>query len=151
MPPSASTRISLWFDEAVHAGFLARGQTLRLIDITADVRFLTPQGWSKSRFVVLDTGCQVTVLPRSLWTGIRSRDLGLPPTTVAVTGLQVPARLAEVECRVVDAAAVSPSLVLRALLCDSDEIPILLGVEDFLTRCRFVCDHAAGQAYLEFP
>jgi len=151
MPPSASTRVALRFDEAFHPGFLAHGQAVRLIDVTADVRLRTPQGWSKSRGAILDTGCQVTLLPRWIWSGITFRDLGLPAEMIAVVGVQVPARLAEVECRLVDAAAISPTLVMRAFLCESDDVPALLGVEDFLTQCVFVCDHAAGQAYVDFP
>jgi hypothetical protein len=40
---------------------------------------------------------------------------------------------------------------VKAYLAENDSVPLLLGVEDILTKARLVCDYPKDKAFLQFP
>jgi hypothetical protein len=58
--------------------------------------------------------------------------------------------LAEITATFIDGEHISPPLVMRAYLVDTDRVPLLIGFEDVLTKCRLVSDFPDDIAYLEF-
>jgi hypothetical protein len=139
---SIRTRVDL---EALEAGL-----SLLLIRITANVRILTPSGWSQPRVGILDTGNPVTLIPRRVWSGA-SVDFvrqfhGLGSTEAnAIRG-----RLGRVILSLEDEEASSPPIETLSYLLDDDRAPLLLGCESILTRATLTMNLAAGQAALTF-
>jgi len=102
------------------------------------------EGW-------IDTGSPLTLLPQVVWEPAARRPLATG-LRVAVGGTSVAADLAELYLALADEhGAATPPLRVRAYCCFSSAIPILLGVEDLLTRCVLNCDGPAGAAFLDFP
>ena len=146
-------RINLTFSIEPYQALFAQGINVRVIRLIGRVRFWTGTDWTADREAIIDTGSPVSLLPFSLWQGIEAEILS---TAVPLRGLApqrtatVTARLAEITATFRDGENVSPPLVMRAYLVDSDKIPLLIGFEDVLTACLLVSDFPSDIAYLEF-
>ncbi len=130
------------------------GVNVPLYWILADVRILTPGGWSPIEDGVIDTGNPVAVIARNVWTGASvefltqaSRSIhGLGSTeSTALRG-----RLGRVFLRLEDQESTSPPVEMTAYLLDDDRAPLLLGCEGILTHAILRTDLSASEASLEF-
>ncbi len=143
---SVRTRVDL---EALEAGL-----SLLLIRITANVRFLTPSGWSHPRVGILDTGNPITLIPHRAWSGVSVdfvRRVSQPIYGLGSTEANaIRGRLGRVTLSLEDEEASSPPIESIAYLLDDDRAPLLLGCEGVLTRAILATNLAAGQASLEF-
>ncbi len=143
---SVRTRIDL---EAIEAGL-----TLLLARITANVRILTPSGWSRSRVGILDTGNPVTLIPHRVWSGASVdfvRQISQPIHGLGSTEANaIRGRLARVTLSLEDEEVSSPPIETVAYLLDDDRAPLLLGCEGILTCATLTTNLRAGQAFLEF-
>ena len=143
---SVRTRIDL---EALEAGL-----SLRLIRITANVRILTPPGWSHSRVGILDTGNPVTLIPRRIWSGASVDFVGKISQPIQGLGSTeanaIRGRLGRVTMSLEDMDGSSPPIETVAYLLDDDRAPLLLGCEGILTRGTLITNLKDGQASLEF-
>jgi hypothetical protein len=130
------------------------GITLLLYRIMADVRILTPTGWSAPVGGLIDTGNPVTILPRSVW--IEASAQLLTRTSRSIHGLgstdasAIQGRLGRVFLSFEHGEASSPPLETMAYLVDDDRSPLLLGCEGVLTRAILRANLAALEASLEF-
>lgn len=148
-----SIRINLAFDIMWSRSLLAQGIRVRIIRLIGHVRFWTGSDWTSDEPAILDTGNPVSLLPSSLWQGIEAEILsndislrGLAPQAGAI----VTGRLAEIVVSFRDGQNVSPPLITRAYLLNTDRVPLLIGFEDVLTECRLFSDFPDDIAYLEF-
>ncbi len=143
---SVRTRIDL---QALEAGL-----TLHLIRITANVRILTPAGWSPARVGILDTGNPVTLIPRRIWSGTSVDFLKAIPQPIHGLGSTddsaIRGRLGRVTLSIEDEEGSSPPIETVAYLLEDDRAPLLLGCEGILTRTTLNAKLRAGQAFLEF-
>lgn len=98
----------------------------------------------------VDTGAPLTVFPESVWRKLGARILA-PNVPLAIAGQSLAANVGEAWLAVSDAANhVSPTLPVRAYLSPSNDLPVLLGVEDVLTAATLHCEHASRRAFLDF-
>lgn len=145
-------RLAVWSQLDLEA--FEVGTNRPLYRITANVRILTPAGWSSPREGIVDTGNPLTVIPRRVWAG-SSVDF-LTRTSRAIHGIgsteasAVRGRLGRVVLSVEDEEASSSHLRVVAYLLDDDRAPLLLGCEGILTRAILRVELAARQASLEF-
>ncbi|MBC8235339.1 hypothetical protein H8E77_37815 [bacterium] len=107
-------------------------------------------GWSITYEAIIDTGCPITVIPRSRWENIEHRMI-LPEASLGLAGGTVTGQLGEVTLRFHHNNDVSSPLTIKAHLLDGDDRPLIIGFEDILTDIRLVSDFAVDKAYLEFP
>jgi len=127
-----------------------RGLVIRFIRLIGRVSFRTSDGWSTAYDAIIDTGCPISVIPRSHWEEIEHHII-LPQASLGLAGGIVTGQLGEVTLRFRYNDDFSPSLTIKAHLLDGDERPLILGFEDILTDIRLVSDFAVDTAYLEFP
>lgn len=143
---SVRTRVDL---EAVEARL-----SLLLIRITANVRILTPSGWSHPRVGILDTGNPVTLIPCRVWSGASVdfvRQISQPIHGLGSTETNaIRGRLGRVTLSLEDEEASSPPIEIIAYLLDDDRAPLLLGCEGILTRATLITHLKDDQAFLEF-
>lgn len=146
-------RIALSFQTKIDAEETLAGQPLRLIRLMVQVRLATPEGWSRSRTAILDTGNPVSIIPHSVWRelalprtpGLRRRLRGIGASDqTAVSGM-----LSRVRILFYDDRNVSAPVDMRAFLLEDDAAPLLIGFEDILTQTVLHCDYASGLAYLD--
>ena len=142
--------IGLYFRKEIDLEPFLRGLVIRLVRLVGDVSFRTPDGWSITYEAIIDTGCPITVIPRSRWENIEHHMI-LPEASLGLGGGTVTGQLGEVTLRFRYNNDVSPPITIKAHLLDSDDRPLILGFEDILTDIRLVSDFAVDTAYLEFP
>lgn len=146
-------RIALRFQTKIDTETTLAGLPLRLIRLLVQVRLATPEGWSRSRRAIVDTGNPVSILPRSVW-----RDIALPPALGLRRRLRgigasdqtaISGTLSRIRLLLHDDRNASEPVEMRAFLLDNDAAPFLIGFEDILTRAILHCEYAAGLAYLD--
>ena len=142
--------IGLYFRKKIDLEPFQRGLVIRLIRLIGRVSFQTSDGWSITYDAIIDTGCPISVIPRSRWEKIEHHVI-LPQASLGLGGGTVTGQLGEVTLRFHYNDDVSPPLTVKAHLLDGDDRPLILGFEDILTDIRLVSDFAADTAYLEFP
>ena len=146
-----SIRIQLEFDETPHRENLPAGHDMNIVRLMARARFLTEDGWTPCQRLIVDTGISLSLIPRYVWQRIKAKPLDAPPLKMQIAGLFVTAQLAEVECHIVDGEQISPLLVMPAYLCNTDKLPLLLGMENINPGVNLHCDYSHNDACLEFP
>lgn len=146
-------RIALEILTKIDLEFFERSIPLRVTRLHAYASFLQPNGWSRPRIGIIDTGSPISVLPPKLWKSLNAKLLTpIPSLFYGVGEGAAPLRgqLGEVQCVFQDDKSTSPPLRLKAHLIENDVAPILFGFEDILTQADLVVRHRNNEAYLEF-
>ena len=102
---------------------------------------------------IIDTGSPVTLIPFRAW-GQALVEMGeheMLPTISERPECNLGVTHGEVTISLLDAEGkkLVEGLKLPADLCDTREMPFLLGMHEFLKRGRLVMDYPAGEAWLE--
>jgi hypothetical protein len=149
-PYEYTDTIGLYFQKKIDLEQFQRGLVIRFIRLIGRVSFRTLDGWSITYDAIIDTGCPISVIPRSHWEEIEHRMI-LHQASIGLAGETVTGQLGEVTLRFHYNNDVSPPITIKAHLLDGDDRPLILGFEDILTDIRLVSDFAVDTAYLEFP
>jgi len=142
--------IGLYFQKTIDLEQFQRGLVIRFIRLIGRVSFRTSDDWSITYDAIIDTGCPISVIPRSRWENIE-HNMILPQASLELGGGTVIGQLGEVTLRFHYNNDVSPPITIKAHLLDGDDRPLILGFEDILTDIRLVSDFVVDTAYLEFP
>lgn len=147
-----STRIDLFFQDWPHSDLIPRGVNMRVIRLACKAMLWNGKTWiMQPDDTWIDTGSPLSVLPFSAWAPLKPTVLATN-VPLSIAGSNFYADVGEIYLAVRGGSGIASSpLRIRAFLSPSDDLPILLGMEDFLTRCALHCDHAGKTAYLEFP
>jgi len=140
----------LYFQKTIDLEQFQRGLVIRFIRLIGRVSFRTSDDWSITYDAIIDTGCPISVIPRSRWENIE-HNMILPQASLELGGGTVIGQLGEVTLRFHYNNDVSPPITIKAHLLDGDDRPLILGFEDILTDIRLVSDFVVDTAYLEFP
>ena len=101
---------------------------------------------------IVDTGAPYSLIPLSLWLSLRIERLAQLPLRGIAPGkaAELDAVLAKVSGQLLDVKHVSPRLFLRAMLADTDQVPLILGWSGCLDRAKLILDTPRRLAWLEF-
>lgn len=116
------------------------------------VSFETPTGTPTVEKAIIDTGAHTTIIPFHIWKGLRVERIG----TYEMQGLspkpecRIPAVVGKVNFSLLDAEGnVTEPLNITAHLSMIDEVPLILGFKDLLSRFKVCFDYEAKEAYIE--
>jgi hypothetical protein len=146
-----STRLALTVKRLPDVELIDQG--FSLVRVLCDLRFPLPQGLSDPYPAIIDTGAPTSIIPLSLWSQTRVRRL----KSFRLQGL-----VARKECAISVTAGVIGAVLedsqghqlrrsFRAYLAQTDEVPLILGVQDMLENGQVFLDLKAQTAWLEFP
>lgn len=145
-----STRLSLLVKRLPDVELIDHG--FWLLRVVCLIRFPLIQGLSGPYHAIIDTGAPNSIIPRSLWMQTHVRQLKSFP----LQGL-----VARKECAIsVTAGIIKAALedrhghqlmrTFRAYLAQTDEVPLILGMQDMLEDAKLHVDLRADTAWLEF-
>lgn len=128
-------------------------QGFRLVRLLCILRFPSTQGLSGPYHAIVDTGAPTSIVPHSLWSQTSVRRL----KSFSLRGL-----VAREECAISVTAGILSAVLedtaghqlkrsFRAYLAQTDEVPLILGMQDVLEEARLHVDLKADTAWLEFP
>ncbi|MDP3723178.1 MAG: hypothetical protein Q8R91_06770 [Candidatus Omnitrophota bacterium] len=124
-----------------------------LVRVLCDVRFPLRQGLSDPYPAIIDTGAPTSIIPLSLWSQTHVRRL----KPFLLQGL-----VARKECAISVTAGIIGAVLedlqgrqlrrsFRTYLAQTDEVPLILGMQDMLEDGKVFLDLKAQTAWLEFP
>jgi predicted aspartyl protease len=146
-----STKIRLYWQTSYDSRHLADGIHVRNIRLYTQVSFRKPDGWSYPFIALIDTGSQVIVIPEYIWREIHINEYLSEKVELGGIGKgTLMARLARIEMAFLSTRKEVVELPVKAYLADNDSVPLLLGIEDLLTKARLVCDYPKDKAFLQF-
>lgn len=146
-----STRLALTVKRLPDLELIDHGFWLQRV--LCDLRFLSSNGLTDPYPAIVDTGAPTSIIPRSLWSRTTVRQLKSFP----LQGL-----VARKECAISVTAGIISAVLedpaghqlkrsFRAYLAQTDEVPLILGMQDVLEEAKLHVDLKADTAWLEFP
>jgi predicted aspartyl protease len=145
-----SIKIDLEFETKLDSELLSVGISTRLIRLISSLRLKTSKAWTDPYKAIIDTGSPITLIPKHVWEKVSIKRIS--PTPIKLLGLgsgTVSGKLAQVLIIFLDKERLSPPISLKALLVDSDTVPLIIGFEDVLTDIKLVCDYTTKTASLQ--
>jgi len=145
-----STKIRLLWQTSFDPIHLAHGHHVKIIRLYSPICFKTPTGWSHAFNAIIDIGSPLTVLPKKIWQNIDILEILSEPVPLGGIGKGVlMARLARILFVFLDTRKEVVELTIKAYLADDDSVPLLLGIEDLITKTRLICDYPKNKAFLQ--
>lgn len=107
--------------------------------------------FGEARHAIIDTGAFVSIIPLHIWQGLA---LSISADSVTFGGInphpecQVPSVLGQVTGILVDREShLSPECVFPAFLAKTDQVPLILGFANLLSRFKICFDYDNGEAF----
>ncbi len=146
-----SIRINLQYAKALNLELIEKGIEVWIRRLTAQVRFKTKDGWTRSYEAIIDTGAPVSVIPPSISEEVDKNILadyaisGIVPHQEAV----LPVKVADVWCAFLDEERISKSLKIKAYLSTDHRVPLVLGFENLLSKAILYSDCKGNKSFIE--
>lgn len=148
-----SIRIKLHFVEAVlHE--LSNDEEYVLTRLMGWVVFKTASSWSNPKDALIDTGAHTSILPKSIWKGVKTEKLG----SYDIQGIsnkpecRIPCEVGRITAKFIDESGnASCEAEMQAFLALTDEVPLIIGFKDLLSKFKVCFDRMKNIAYLEEP
>jgi hypothetical protein len=146
-----STRINLHFIEAVLSE-LSNDEEYLLTRLMGWIVFKTARGWSAPMDAIIDTGAHTSIIPKSIWKGIRTKKTG----TFDIQGIssraecRVPCDVGKITAQFIDESGnASKELKMTAFLALTDEVPLIIGFKDILSEFNVCFNRKKDIAFLD--
>ncbi len=146
-----STRINLHFIEAVLSE-LSEDEEYLLTRLMGWVVFKTPRGWSTPMDAIIDTGAHTSILPKSIWKGIKTKKTGSYDIQgiSSKTECRIPCDVGQITAQFIDeSGSISKELKITAFLALTDEVPLIIGFKDILSEFKVCFNRKKNIAFLD--
>ena len=127
------------------------GEDYEIIRLTSHIRFRTPTGWSKIYDAIVDTGAHAPVIPFNVW---KDLDINVM-ANYEIKGLNprrecaIPSIIGKVVCILSDDQGnQSEEIETISFLTYTNEIPLIIGFKNLLSKFKVCFDYAKEDAYL---
>lgn len=147
-----STRINLLFKEYVDEALAGKIEGYLVIRLTGMVSFKGAERFLDPKRAIIDTGAHISLVPFSIWKNAKVEHItdhylqGVIPKKDCT----IPVSIGRVSCVLLDRQGnVSSELEMLAYLALTDEIPLVLGFKDLLSRFKVCFDYDKREAYIE--
>ncbi len=146
-------RIRLYFevseDKTLNEKF---GAICEIVRLKTSVQFKTVNGFSEAYDGVIDTGAYISLIPKSIWQAALYEKI----SEYTVKGIQkrdecsIPVITGKVICVLADRYGnISEEMEIRAFLALTDEVPLIIGFKDLLSRFNVCFDYKIRSAFAE--
>jgi len=110
---------------------------------------------SKAFKAIVDTGAHTSVIPVSIWQGLQV-DIKVKDTSFGGINNRpeclIPTSLGMVRCLLTDeTGALGPELEILSFLAKTDQVPLILGFADLLSKFEICFDYGSGKAFARSP
>ena len=141
------TRIPLRFESQYDLELFSAGVKFNLIRLIGEVDIKTPTGWSAKYQAIIDTGSPANLILQSIWSQINHQIILAKKVFLGGIGAgEVVGYVGEVTARMSHRKKCSRPLQLKAFLLESDEAPLVMGFEDFLSAGILLSNYARNTA-----
>ena len=144
--------IKLFFREFFDKDIEEKIKNYEFIRLMGRIRFKTPNGWLDPEKAIIDTGAPTSLIPFSIWKEISITRI----TDHKVSGINpkpecsIPVVVGKTNCILIDEyGGKSRELAIHAYLAMTDEVPLIVGFKDFLTKFRICIDFQEDEAFVE--
>jgi len=145
--------IRLWFgellDDELEAKLPGRGSMIRLF---CRASFKKKDGeWTDPYLALIDSGAPISLIPKKIWSNSDINDL----TDHSVGGIvqredcRIDVKVGEVTTALWDRENRSKEYGILSYFAPNDEVPLILGFKDLLSRFKLCFDYEADNAFIE--
>lgn len=148
-----STSVQLSFRDVVDRKLSEKLQGYtRSTRLICKTKFKTPQDWSKTYNAIIDTGATITLIPLSIWQDINTEIIAdhLVSGIISNEECKVPVKIAKVRIIIFDLSGnCTDELEITSYLSLLENVPLLLGFKDLLSRFKVCFDYEKREGYIE--
>lgn len=116
------------------------------------IKFRAPNGWSKTRDAIVDTGAPISVIPLDIWTDIENKIL----TEHEIQGINprkecaLPALIGKATCILLDEEGnQSRELEILSHFALTNLVPLIIGFKGILENFKLILDYKQDHAFAE--
>lgn len=145
------TRVNLHFVEAVLEE-LSHDEEYILTRLMGWVVFKTTTSWTTPKDALIDTGAHTSILPKTVWKSIKMKKL----KSYDIQGIstrpecRIPCEVGRVTAKFIDEKGnSSKEIEMKAFLALTDEVPLIIGFKDALSKFKVYFERKKNVAFLE--
>lgn len=148
-----STKIKLFFTDSVNRKLEEKLPTLgKITRLVCRVRFKTYTGWTKTYDALVDTGAHTSIIPLSIWQDIKT-DILIDHEIHGIVRKKecsIPVKFANIELKIHDLEGnFTNTLKVHVYLSLMENVPLLIGFRDLLTKFKVYFDYTENIAHIE--
>lgn len=144
-------RIKLYFEIFRDKNIEKKIKNFDIIRLKCRVLFKKEERWSDLYPAIIDTGAHTSVIPFSIWKNIQHIEI----TNHKIMGLSkkeessVPVIIGKITCVITDGENQTNELETYAFLALTDNVPIIIGFKDLLSKFSVYFDYKKKEAFME--
>lgn len=114
-------------------------------------QFLTTKGWAKTEIAIVDTGAPISLIPNRIWKRCQSEIIGETELKGVISKKEciMPVKVALIEVRLIEYEYVTQRLKIKAYLASIDEVPLIIGFENMLSKFNVFFSYHTQTAFIE--
>ena len=147
-------KIKLYFETFENKDLLSIIGTHKFVRLKAYIEFVRADGTPFVLDAIVDTGAYMSAIPFHIWKEIpverqgRYEIFGLSPKPEC----KIHALVGKVMCKICDEkGSTTPIIKIHTYLALVDDIPLIIGFKDLLSKFNVCFNYEKGEAYIEVP
>ena len=145
-------RVNLYFRVFESRTLKRKTGRFPIIRLMGNVVFRNNTGWCVPETAIIDTGAHTSLIPLSLWQELKYEEICEHRVQGISSNLEcsIPVIIGKVWCRIIDDSGNStPEIEMVSMLAKTDEVPLIIGFIDILSKFHVCFDFEKREAYLE--
>ena len=124
---------------------------LDILRLKCDVRFEEKSGEIWNYDAILDTGAFISLIPFSIWKNVEHEEIERHTVKGIIPGKEcsIDVIIGKIKLKLIDEENETGELNIYAYLAMTDEVPLILGFKDLLSKFRVCFDYGENEAFLE--
>ena len=127
-------------------------ENFEIIRLRCSVQFKDENTWSETYDAIIDTGAYCSLIPLSIWENLQFEKIA----EYKIKGIQtkeecsIPVIIGKISCILVDRYCnETKEKYMYAFLALVDNVPLILGFKDLLSKYKVVFDFRTKEAYIQ--
>lgn len=147
-----STKIDLTISRHLDIDLLDKGITFWTVRTKVQIKLKKIQGgWTRAYEALIDTGAPISIIPQKIWEGIEREIIGEDILRGVIPNKRcfLPVKIASVVCFLMDRVRESRPINFRSYLAPIDELPLIMGMDLFLSEAVLHLDYLQKKGFIE--
>ena len=100
---------------------------------------------------IIDTGAFISLIPRSIWKNVEHEEIARHSVKGIVPKKEcsIDVIIGKIKVKLIDEENETNEMDIYAYLAMTDEVPLILGFKDLLSKFRVCFDYGENEAFLE--
>ena len=144
--------IKLYFEIQKDEELSKKVEDIGVLRLECDVAFKTVDGKIKIYdAAIIDTGAFISLIPHSIWKNVEHEEIARHSVKGIIPKKEcsIEVIIGKIKLKLIDEENESDEMEIYAYLAMTDEVPLIIGFKDLLSRFRVCFDYGENEAFIE--